>query len=428
MLPGINGMPATPGDILKLTPAIPAVIDSSLSADKVTLGAATTTEAQQSDPRQRAIPARASTRELYFGSNRGQKITFTQKPPNNHFKKGFWVLDHVDWKGAGNQFLDLGSKPGTVCQPDREGNEPLGRLIRTRSGWLGESLTESNLPYTRITRSKLCTFIGDDGTITMTLTELFREGGGAIYRLDADAYRRNNRIMPPVLEKCVFAPGEEVANPSFPFKESPKKKELSSLEGLTGEWATHASFARRGPSEEAPSGGWQVHLKRPWQVENDLMLSDAQAQGFEQPRGPYEKQIFDRWTRVSGGWQNIDRARPTPENFDQVNEARLRTLLTDEGHVFMTLYEEYVDGTRCAFILDSGDYMADPGMPPAVLASQFYSAENPLDEKALLAMVAKKKLNIDQPKPDNESTVEEGNGWIVIDGIRMKVNEKTGDS
>jgi hypothetical protein len=392
-------------------------------ADRVSLGSPPGAEHLQRPAGNAGISARASTRELYFGSNRGMKMKFTLKPPNQHFTKGFWTLEHINWSGAGTSFLDLGCKPGEIAQPDREGSEPLGRLIRTTDGWLGESVKESNLPYTRISRSKLCTFLGDDGTIQMTLTELFREGGGAIYRLDADAYLRDRNCTPPVQRTYVFGPEEENPTPPFPFHQSEKKRELSSLDQFAGEWATQASMARMAPSEKAPSGGWKVHLKRPWRVENDIMLSDQMKVDSEQDRGPYEKALFDRWKRVPGGWQTVDRAPATPENFDRVNEARLRTLLTDEGAVFMTLYEEYMDGRKCAFILDSSDYLGDPGKPPSVLASQYYSANNPLDEKALLAEAAKKKLNIGQSPSKGDGTVEEEENWLVIDGLKLNVQQ-----
>jgi hypothetical protein len=390
--------------------------------DTVSLSAGRPAESETipGKPQPVRLPARASTRELYFGSRRGMRTTFTDETPSKNFPKGRWKLDFVNWTGAGTNYLDKAAKPGTIMQDDREGAEPLGRIIRTSDGWTCESIKESNLPYTRITRSKLITYLGDDGSTEMTLIELFREGGGAVYRLNADAYRQNPGCTPQVLRTCVF--DGDIASAGISFHCSGSKKELSSLDCFAGSHATQATFTKMTSSGESPQGGWKVHLKRPWRVENDLILRNDSKAGSEVDRGPHEKALFDGWKRTDGGWQNIDSAKPTPENFDQVNEARLRTLLTDDGAVFMTLYEEYMDGSKCCFIIDSAEYMKNPGRIPPVLASQYYSAEHPLDEKALLLEAARKKV----PAAENSGTggtVEEEKGWITIDGVKIAVRD-----
>lgn len=420
---GINGEPVRP---LKSTPLQKDTV-ASAPGDSVSISGNPPPEAhtilKTSSPTN--LPARASTRELYFGSRRGTKITFTDEGPTNHFPKGYWKLDRVNWTGAGTDFLDKAAKPGTIMQDDREGAEPLGRLIRTADGWIGESIKESNLPYTRITRSKLITNLVDDGSMEMTLIELFRDGGGAVYRLNADAYRENPGCTPPVLKTHVF--DGELASTGVSFHSSGSKRELSTLDFFTGSRATQATFSKMPSSSESPQGGWKVHLKRPWEVENDLLLQNQNNAGFQVDRGPYEKALFDGWKRVEGGWQNIDRARPTPENFDQVNEARLRTYLTDNGAVYMTLYEDYMDGSKCCFIIDSAEYMKNPGKIPTTLASQYYSTTEPLDEKALLGEAAKKKLSVgkDSEADKTAGTVEEGNDWIAIDGVKLPVKNRT---
>jgi len=86
-----------------------------------------------------------------------------------------------------------------------------------------------------------------------------------------------------------------------------------------------------------------------------------------------------------------------------------------------------MDGSKCCFIIDSAEYMKNPGKIPTTLASQYYSTTEPLDEKALLGEAAKKKLSVgkDSEADKTAGTVEEGNDWIAIDGVKLPVKNRT---
>ncbi|MDQ7826909.1 MAG: hypothetical protein RDV48_29185 [Candidatus Eremiobacteraeota bacterium] len=365
---------------------------------------------------------KASSLELFFRDGPGA-VGCAREAPSKDRMKGKWTVTlKRPFGGTGTLSLDNGAREGAVAFHGAPGGAAPGRIIRADGGWIGESVIESNLPYTLISRSKMIMWLGDDGAREMTFVELWRDGGGAVYELDAESYFAGRCSMPPMLKRHFFEEGE---TPPVAFHASAPRRELSSLDSFFGGGTETARPRWTAPSAEHPEGAWNVSMRRHSGPPKEITLKPGSPEGERRDCRGFDRAALDTWERAGSGWQSSDTAKATPENFDTVESASLKTVLDDEGFISMILYESYMDGGHCAFALDGMELLKNPSKAPPVLAKQYYGADHPLDGAALKDEALRKKYGGEGPQapaPPHGGISEDDEGqWILIDGLRIPV-------
>lgn len=368
---------------------------------------------------------KASQIDQFFDSE-SMKASFNRLEPDDRFPKGGWMIEYRNRQFTGSMPLRGDAQPGRIISDDEPGHRPFGRFTRTQDGWLGEAIVESSDPQSPIHRSMMTTSVGDDGRMEMCLMELNRDGGGSIYELDFDAYLKDPHCIPPIVDTYVFPPQDRDPQPPFPYHASPKVRELSTVGDFFGPGVPHAEVRRKPPSQYSPQGGWEVHIPNPIRMGDILInLADHQPAGYQS--SSITEQPFGTWERIQGGWVSINNAKITPENFGQIRSSHLKTTLGDDGSILMTLYENYESGGGCAYELDVGEYLRHPQKPPPVLSSQPFAEGETVNETRLRAEAMEKQFAPKVPRED-DNTIRVEDEWIVIGGVRLPVNQESGQS
>lgn len=334
------------------------------------------------------------------------------------FPQGGWKVTPGDGGETYAYHLDDSLYEGILVSHDSPDKRPFGRWKRMSDGWVGESTFISGDPGSIIARSMMSTFLGDDRRIEMVLTEITRDGGGLIYELDADSYFKNPAAPPPVKNRFEFSAGEARPIPPFPCHTSiPASGPLSARQYFR-DWVAEYEAKWATPSLYTLQPAWEVKLNRPLDASDIIVVLGRGEKPGTKKEGvdPFNKSCRIEWERVKGGWKNVKEGTLNPEGFIQLKSSSLETVLKDDGTASLTLTESYDSGEGCVFELDGNAFLKNPRKPPPVLSAKPFGMR---DEHA--AMTPDTARASDEA---DKSAVVTDDGWLIIDGVRIKIKQE----
>lgn len=209
----------------------------------------------------------------------------------------------------------------------------------------------------------LRTYLPEQGEPEQVLWEVFRDGGGVVYRLKGPL---DGSAAPEVADVYAYVPGEEPRPPFFhyahPTPPTPGLEELFTR-------GNRASFRREPVGEHFPAGGWSVRYNSR-KFKGELHLRDQHPPTYEHSGSLDEDPMFRCWTRIEGGWLNVAQAEFSPEMFGRFSGSRLLTTLTDSGEVRMELRVDRLGGGGQVYQLRV-DGLEHGGIPDVIGVQEF---------------------------------------------------------